>query len=104
MHNIVQKIGYPTISPDIRNASSLLGYYDGVDISHTDFFHNAISVAQFDVRREWSALGKPTNRDEWDMTAPTVNVSRLCQITSLRAVHPRFGINILFVVKQKLTS
>ena len=27
------------------------------------------------VKREWSALGKPTNRDEWDMTADTVNVS-----------------------------
>ena len=26
------------------------------------------------VNREWSALGKPTNRDEWDMTADTVNV------------------------------
>ena len=33
------------------------------------------------VKREWSALGKPTNRDEWDMTADTVNVSGL----SLRA-------------------
>ena len=27
------------------------------------------------VKREWSALGRPTNRDEWDMTADTVNVS-----------------------------
>lgn len=82
MHNIVQKIGYPTISPDIRNASSLQEYYEDVNISHTGFFQNAVSVARFDVRREWSALGKPTNRDEWDMTAPTVNVSRLCQVLS----------------------
>lgn len=70
------------MSPDIRNASSLQEYYDGVNISHADFFHNAISVAQFDVRQEWSTLGKPTNRDEWGMTAPTVNVSRLCQSPS----------------------
>lgn len=104
VHNIVQKIGYPTISPDLRNASSLQEYYDSINISSTSFFHNAISVAQFDVRREWSALGKPTNRDEWGMTAPTVNVSRLCQIPFLRMVHSRFGINILFVVGQKLNS
>ena len=76
VHNIVQKIGYPTKSPDLRNASALQEYYASVNISSTGYFHNTISVAQFDVHREWSALGKPTNRDEWGMTAPTVNVSR----------------------------
>lgn len=50
-------------------------YYASVDISSTEYFHNAISVAQFDAHQEWSALGKPTDRNEWDMTAPTVNVS-----------------------------
>lgn len=76
VHNIVQKIGYPTKSPDLHNSSALQEYYAGVNISSTGYFQNAISVVQFDVHREWSALGKPTDRDEWDMTAPTVNVSR----------------------------
>lgn len=37
------------------------------------YFDNALSIAIFDTKREWSALGKPTNRDEWGMTADTVN-------------------------------
>ncbi|KAK4690752.1 hypothetical protein P7C71_g6112, partial [Lecanoromycetidae sp. Uapishka_2] len=73
VHNIVQKIGYPTKSPDIRDSSALDEYYEDVDISSTAFFENALSIAQFDVKREWSVLGKPTNRDEWGMTADTVN-------------------------------
>lgn len=76
VHNIVQKIGYPIKSPDIRNASLLEKYYDRVNISKAAFFDNALSIAHFDTLREWSALGKPTDRDEWGMTVPTVNVRR----------------------------
>lgn len=77
VHNIVQKIGYPTKSPDIRNASLLENYYQAVNISKAAYFNNALSIAQSDTLREWSALGKPTDRDEWGMTVPTVNVRRL---------------------------
>lgn len=73
VHNIVQKIGYPTRSPDIRDSSALRDYYESVIISPTDYFGNALSIAEFDNRHEWSALGQPTNRDEWGMTADTVN-------------------------------
>ena len=73
MHAIVQKIGYPTKSPDIRNSSALQAYYDSVEISPQAYFNNTISIAQFNTREEWAALGKPTNRDEWGMTADTVN-------------------------------
>ncbi len=73
VHNIVQKIGYPTKSPDVRDSSALEKYYEAVNISSSTFFENALSVARFDTRLEWSALGKPTNRDEWGMTVPTVN-------------------------------
>ena len=74
VHNIVQKIGYPTKSPDIRDSSALQEYYESVDISNTTFFDNALSIAKFDTKREWSALGKPTDRDQWGMTADVVNV------------------------------
>ena len=73
VHNIVQKIGYPTKSPDVRDSSALKNYYEAVNISSSSFFENALSVAKFDTYLEWSALGKPTNRDKWGMTVPTVN-------------------------------
>ena len=73
VHNIVQKIGYPTKSPNIRDSSDLEKYYNSVNITKDAFFSNALSVAKFYTSREWSALCKPTDRDEWGMTADTVN-------------------------------
>ena len=65
MHNIVQKIGYPTKSPDIRDSNALQQYYKNANISSTKFFKNKLSVVKFETKRQWSALGKPTDRDEW---------------------------------------
>ena len=70
----MQKIGYPTKSPDVHDSVDLQKYYESVNITSTGFFDNALSIAQFDASREWSALGKPTNKDEWGMSVPTVNV------------------------------
>ena len=79
VHNIVQKIGYPTISPDIRNPKMLQDYYETININETAFFENTVSITVAAVKREWAKAGKPTNRDEWGMTASTVNV---CLITA----------------------
>ena len=65
MHNIVQKIGYPTKSPDIRDSTALQQYYKNANISSTEFFKNKLSVVKFETKRQWSALGMPTDRDEW---------------------------------------
>ncbi|KAF2443913.1 peptidase family M13 [Karstenula rhodostoma CBS 690.94] len=73
VHNIVQKIGYPTKSPDIMDPSNLKEYYSSVNISSGAFFANALSVRRFAVGDEWSALGKPVDREQWGMTVPTVN-------------------------------
>ena len=73
VHNIVQKIGYPTVSPDIRDPSMLQNYYATVNISETLFFKNSVSISKASVKRDWAKAGKPTNRDEWGMTASTVN-------------------------------
>ncbi|KAL8826961.1 MAG: hypothetical protein Q9170_007205 [Blastenia crenularia] len=73
VHRIVQKIGYPTRSPNVLDASAILQYYQHVHISNTTYFGNSLALAQFDSHRKWSKLGKPTNRDEWLMTAVTVN-------------------------------
>ena len=73
VHNIVQKIGYPTASPDVRNASALQEYYATVDIDSSTFFENWLSLHRFSNREMWSSLGKPVDRNEWGMTASTVN-------------------------------
>ena len=73
VRNIVQKIGFPKKSPSIREPAALRDYYASLNISSSDFFNNAISTAKFQTNHEWNKLGKPTDRDEWIMTAPTVN-------------------------------
>ncbi|GAB1312580.1 hypothetical protein MFIFM68171_02790 [Madurella fahalii] len=73
VRNIVQKIGYPTKSPNIMDPDDLASYYKDVTIGPETYFANAVSVIAFDVAKEWSTLGKPVDRDQWDMTVPTVN-------------------------------
>lgn len=72
--NIIrQKIGYPTKSPDITNAAELQDYYGNVSISADAFFGNRLSSTKNDVRREWAQAGQPVDKEEWGMSAPTVN-------------------------------
>ncbi|THW77645.1 endothelin-converting enzyme [Aureobasidium pullulans] len=73
VHLIRQKIGYPTQSPDITNAGELQEYYSNVSISATTFFENKLSVVRQDVRESWAQVGKPVDKDEWGMSAQTVN-------------------------------
>ncbi|KAK1673389.1 peptidase family M13 [Colletotrichum godetiae] len=73
VQNIIQKIGYPTKSPDIMDPPSLNDFYNSVDINPDTFFKNALAVRKFAVGYEWSALGKPVDREQWGMTVPTVN-------------------------------
>lgn len=73
VHAIDQKIGYPTSNPDVLDSIALKEYYSSVAISNSTFFENKVQVAQFSTRRAWNKLGKPTRRDEWGMTVPTVN-------------------------------
>ena len=60
---IRNKIGYPD---KWRDYSSLL-------ISRADFAGNMLRAAAFESHREINKIGKPVDRGEWDMTAPTVN-------------------------------
>ncbi|KAJ2990571.1 hypothetical protein NUW58_g2883 [Xylaria curta] len=72
VHNIDQKIGYPTKSPDILNPDALRDYYKGIVIT-SSFFNNTLSSSRFSANRTWSALGKPVDRGEWGMQADIVN-------------------------------
>ncbi|KAL3482364.1 hypothetical protein BJX99DRAFT_216896 [Aspergillus californicus] len=71
--NIVQKIGYPTKSPDVMDPTDVERFYQNLAVSSETFFENGVAVAKFETENNWSKLGKPTDRNEWDMTAPTVN-------------------------------
>ncbi|CAG8033000.1 unnamed protein product [Penicillium nalgiovense] len=71
--NIIQKIGFPTKSPNVLDPEDVNKFYLDLKLSKDTFFENEVAVARFQLRGEWSKLGKPTNRDEWGMSAPTVN-------------------------------
>jgi endothelin-converting enzyme len=73
VHKIVQKIGYPTESPDIMKPESLASYYKKLSINSKTYFDNAVATRAFEVEDEWSALGKPVDRGRWGMTSSTVN-------------------------------
>jgi endothelin-converting enzyme len=71
--NIIQKIGYPTKSPNLMDDDDVNNYYADLHIANDTFFENVVSMTRFEVKRQWAKLGKPTDRDEWGMSAPTVN-------------------------------
>jgi endothelin-converting enzyme/putative endopeptidase len=63
LHAIVNKIGYPDKWRD----------YSSVDIKPTDYFGNVQRATVFEAKRQLNKIGKPLDRDEWNMTPPTVN-------------------------------
>ena len=57
------KIGYPEVSRD----------YSALAVDRRDFFGNVRRATEFEKRRRLAQIGKPIDRGEWEMTAPTVN-------------------------------
>jgi endothelin-converting enzyme len=53
--------------------AKLQAYYAEVPVKTDAFFDNGLAMRRFEVKEEWSSLGKPVDRDQWDMTVPTVN-------------------------------
>ena len=60
---IRNKIGYPDRWRD----------YSSLSVKHDDYFGDELRAEAFEYTRDWNKLGKPVDRDEWDMTPPTVN-------------------------------
>jgi endothelin-converting enzyme/putative endopeptidase len=60
---IANKIGYP-----VKWRS-----YDGLAIDRASFAKNAERASAFETRRELAKVGKPVDREEWEMTPPSVN-------------------------------
>jgi endothelin-converting enzyme/putative endopeptidase len=63
LHSIRNKIGYPDKWRD----------YSSVEIVRDDFYGNALRATEFENRREFNKVGKPTDRSEWEITPPTVD-------------------------------
>ncbi|KAF1812755.1 peptidase family M13 [Eremomyces bilateralis CBS 781.70] len=73
VRNIVQKIGYPTKSPNVLDPQDLSDYYSGLSISNETYFANGVAFSKFGDAKEWIRLLEPTDKDRWYMTVPTVN-------------------------------
>jgi predicted metalloendopeptidase len=60
---LVTKIGYPSTWRD----------YGTLQISRDDLWGNVVRANEFEYRRNLDKLGKPVDRNEWQMTPQTVN-------------------------------
>ncbi len=60
---IENKIGYPQKWRD----------YSAYSVAREDAFGNFVRGWNFELRRRLDRIGKPVDRSEWDMSAPTVN-------------------------------
>lgn len=86
---IRKKVGFP-LSPNTRDARSLVSYYTLVKVHVDTFFENMLSATSVplcilqeihltsytrasDVYKMWQKLGKSRNLDEWEMSPATVN-------------------------------
>jgi putative endopeptidase len=47
--------------------------YSGIEIRRDDFYGNVERASIWESRREMARIGRPVDRTEWGMTAPTVN-------------------------------
>jgi endothelin-converting enzyme/putative endopeptidase len=63
LHRVVNKIGYPDHPRD----------YSSIRIGRDDFLGNVERSTVFESKRELAKIGRPVDRSEWQMTAPTVN-------------------------------
>ncbi len=60
---VANKIGYPDTWRD----------YSAFNVKRDDFLGNVQRGANFETKRQLAKIGKPLNRGEWGMTAPSVN-------------------------------
>jgi putative endopeptidase len=63
LHAIVKKVGYPEKWKD----------YSSIQITRDDIVANLKATANYRYKRDTAKIGKPTDRGEWQMTAPTIN-------------------------------
>jgi putative endopeptidase len=63
LHAMRNKVGYPEAWRD----------YSSLEVRPGDFLVDVSRAVGFEFRRQMERIGKPVDRSEWDMSAPTVN-------------------------------
>ncbi len=63
LHTMRDKIGYPERWRD----------YSALEVRRGDFLGNVERARTFESRRDLDKIGQPVDKDEWEMTPPTVN-------------------------------
>jgi putative endopeptidase len=63
LSKLVTKIGYPAVWRD----------YGALKISSDDLWGNVVRANEFEYQRNLDKLGKPVDRNEWQMTPQTIN-------------------------------
>jgi putative endopeptidase len=63
LHGIKDKIGYPDRWRD----------YSSIKISREDALGNTYRSGEFELHRQLAKIGKPVDREEWGISAPTVD-------------------------------
>ena len=73
MDTLVNKIGYPEKWRD----------YSSIVVKRGDFFGNVQRAQLFESHRQLAKIGKPVDRNEWQMTPPTVNAYYDAQLNDI---------------------
>ncbi len=73
LHAVANKIGYPDKWRD----------YSPLTIDRNDHLGNVLRARAFEFHRQLGKIGKPLDRGEWDMTAPTVNAYYSSQMNDI---------------------
>jgi len=63
LHAMANKVGYPDKWRD----------YSSIVITREDFYGDVVRASSFETKRMLGKIGKPVDRNEWDMTPVTVN-------------------------------
>lgn len=63
LHMILDKIGYPDHFRD----------YSSLEITRDNYFENVARSTAFEFNRQLQKIGKPLDRQEWQMTPPTLD-------------------------------
>jgi putative endopeptidase len=67
------KIGYPDVWRD----------YSALPIERGSYFENTLRASRFEFARQLAKIAKPVDRNEWDMTPPTVDAYNNAQLNEI---------------------
>ncbi len=63
LHKIMNKVGYPQV----------WRRYDALEVDKKSYLKSLFAAAQFNTQYHLSKIGQPVDRNEWEMSPPTVN-------------------------------